>query len=70
MVEVLMSSSVLGGGRVMRDLTDEPEEVVAAEPLQGFAPYGSCAGTSKLIDDRCLGASVRAVSRVPLGRDP
>jgi hypothetical protein len=28
-----MPSSVPGGRRVMGDLTDEPEEVVAAEPL-------------------------------------
>jgi hypothetical protein len=67
MVEVLMSSSVPGGRRVMRDLTDEPEEVAAAEPLRGFAPYGSWGGTCKLIDDRCLGASVRAVSGVSVG---
>src|SRR6266496_790449 len=26
-----------------------------------FPPYGSCAGMSKLIDDRCLGGSVREV---------
>jgi hypothetical protein len=31
MVEVLMSSSVPSGWQVMRDLTNEPEEVVAAE---------------------------------------
>jgi len=69
-VERLLDSDPLIRWQVMHDLTEWARRGRRRRALQGFAPYGSCAGTSKRIDDRCLGASVRAVSGVPLGRDP